>query len=107
MTPSEVAASDAEAGGVGGGADLWLLYPPLAGKHLRVAEGRSEGELEVTVMRKEKLTLRFEGGGKQAMLNAREWKEQFAEAMLFGAGRESRSLLLPLMSRNWLARRRL
>lgn len=35
MTPQEIARSGPD------GADMWLLYPPLAGKHLRV--GVAEG----------------------------------------------------------------
>ena len=62
------------------GADMWLLYPPLAGKHLRVAPVEGSGkdpiaaqsrngllnpyftdtELTVTILRKETLTLRAE-----------------------------------------------
>ncbi|CAL1695493.1 unnamed protein product [Somion occarium] len=40
------------------GPDMWLLYPPLAGKHLRVApvEG-SATALNVTILRKETLTV--------------------------------------------------
>ncbi|KAI0788546.1 hypothetical protein C8Q75DRAFT_719820 [Abortiporus biennis] len=43
------------------GPDMWLLYPPLAGKHLRVAavEG-SATALNVTILRKEVLTLQAE-----------------------------------------------
>ncbi|TFY55238.1 hypothetical protein EVG20_g9393, partial [Dentipellis fragilis] len=42
-------------------ADMWLLYPPLAGKHLKVAplDGQ-DNAVQVTIMRKEKLTLEFE-----------------------------------------------
>ena len=61
---------------------MWLLYPPLAGKHLRVSEGREESELEVTVMRKEKLVIRTESA--QA---AREWRSAFEDAIAFGASR--------------------
>lgn len=41
MTPQELARSGPD------GADMWLLYPPLAGKHLRVSAidgpGQSNG----------------------------------------------------------------
>ncbi|KAI0321365.1 Dbl homology domain-containing protein [Amylostereum chailletii] len=49
MTPQERAEQPSEA-------DMWLLYPPLAGKFLKVqaVEG-SDTMLQVTVMRKEKL----------------------------------------------------
>ncbi|KAH9984162.1 hypothetical protein BJV77DRAFT_1153393 [Russula vinacea] len=41
-------------------ADMWLLYPPLAGKHLKVAKAENEDRaLQVTVLRKEKLVLVF------------------------------------------------
>ncbi|KAI0080080.1 hypothetical protein K474DRAFT_1590791 [Panus rudis PR-1116 ss-1] len=38
------------------GPDMWLLYPPLAGKHLRVA-AVEDTALSVTILRKETLTL--------------------------------------------------
>ncbi|GAA6005954.1 uncharacterized protein JCM10292_005625 [Rhodotorula paludigena] len=68
------------------GADLWLLYPPLAGKHLRVRDGQASGELEVTIMNKERLTLRPEGGEEQV----REWRVALDEAIRFGATQGSR-----------------
>ncbi|PCH33767.1 hypothetical protein WOLCODRAFT_86998 [Wolfiporia cocos MD-104 SS10] len=41
-----------------GGPDMWLLYPPLAGKHLRVAPLEStKTALVVTVLRKESVVL--------------------------------------------------
>ncbi|KAF8273925.1 hypothetical protein EI94DRAFT_1715226 [Lactarius quietus] len=41
-------------------ADTWLLYPPLAGKHLKVDKAADEDRaLQVTVLRKEKVVLRF------------------------------------------------
>ncbi|KAF7800025.1 hypothetical protein EIP86_011268 [Pleurotus ostreatoroseus] len=52
-----MAPADAAAYGPNG-ADLWLLYPPLAGKHLKVApvEG-SDTALNVTILRKETVTM--------------------------------------------------
>ncbi|KAI9445289.1 hypothetical protein H4582DRAFT_2182937 [Lactarius indigo] len=42
------------------GADTWLLYPPLAGKHLKVEKVADEDRaLQVTVLRKEKVVLLF------------------------------------------------
>lgn len=76
MTPEERHHSEGEA-------DMWLLYPPLAGKHLKVVDGLREGELEVTIMRKEKLTVRTEDA-----LAAREWRSAFEDAVTFGAQRE-------------------
>ncbi|KAI0051674.1 hypothetical protein FA95DRAFT_1586995 [Auriscalpium vulgare] len=54
MTPAQKISNSTEA-------DMWLLYPPLAGKHLKLstAEG-PDNTLHVNVMRKEKLTLEFE-----------------------------------------------
>lgn len=60
-------------------ADMWLLYPPLAGKHLRVTMGSRTGELEVTVMKREKLTIRL-----QSDAAAEEWKVAFEAAIAFG-----------------------
>ena len=76
MTPEERAHS--------GDADMWLLYPPLAGKHLRVVDGQVAGELEVTIMRKEKLYIRTEDAA-----TAREWRMAFDEAVEFGAQQPS------------------
>ncbi|GEM10024.1 guanine nucleotide exchange factor [Rhodotorula toruloides] len=67
---------------VAGGADLWLLYPPLAGKHLRVVEGPNRGEIEVTIMNKERLTFHVEGGDE---VRAKELKAAIEEAARFGA----------------------
>jgi hypothetical protein len=42
------------------GADIWLLYPPLAGKHLKVEKAVDEDRaLLVTILRKEKVFLLF------------------------------------------------
>ncbi|KAH9175265.1 hypothetical protein EDB89DRAFT_348452 [Lactarius sanguifluus] len=42
------------------GADTWLLYPPLAGKHLKVEKVVDDDRaLQVTVLRKEKVVLLF------------------------------------------------
>ncbi|GAA5908151.1 hypothetical protein JCM6882_005956 [Rhodosporidiobolus microsporus] len=63
------------------GQDLALLYPPLAGKHLQVEEGPREGQITVTVMRKERLTFAF---GDDAGAAAREWVREIEEAVRFG-----------------------
>ncbi|KAF9822069.1 hypothetical protein IEO21_00063 [Rhodonia placenta] len=40
------------------GPDMWLLYPPLAGKHLRIAPSKNSSTvLVLTILRKEVLTL--------------------------------------------------
>lgn len=82
LTPEERAATQ---GPDGEGPDMWLLYPPLAGKHLRVSEGRDEGELEIVVMKKERLSLRAESGRA-----AQEWKAAFEETIAFGMSRAYR-----------------
>ncbi|GAA5894598.1 hypothetical protein JCM5296_002899 [Sporobolomyces johnsonii] len=69
-----------EAGAVAG-QDLWLVYPPLAGKHLRVAEGQARGEIEIGIMGKERLTIRMNGGEEEA----RDWRATIEEAIQFGA----------------------
>ncbi|GAA5999679.1 hypothetical protein JCM10207_005866 [Rhodosporidiobolus poonsookiae] len=61
------------------GQDLSLVYPPLAGKHLVVEPGPRRDELDVTIMRKERLTFRFED--ERA---AGEWKRAIEEAVRFG-----------------------
>ncbi|KAK4047241.1 hypothetical protein OIV83_005545 [Microbotryomycetes sp. JL201] len=65
--------------GVDDGPDMWLMFPPLAGKHLRVAGGASKNELEVTIMRKEKLVVRTADA-----FAAGEWKAAFEDAIAFG-----------------------
>ncbi|QRV90893.1 hypothetical protein RhiJN_18911 [Ceratobasidium sp. AG-Ba] len=56
MTPEEQAGFGPE------GPDMWLCYPPLAGKHLQVAEipGGQGNALQLTVMKKEILTIHAE-----------------------------------------------
>lgn len=40
--------------------EMWLLYPPLAGRHLSVLSGGMENELIVTVMQRETFLLTFD-----------------------------------------------
>jgi len=40
--------------------EMWLCYPPLAGRHLSVVTGGMEKELVVGVMGKERFLLEFE-----------------------------------------------
>ncbi|GAA6026161.1 hypothetical protein JCM10207_002855 [Rhodosporidiobolus poonsookiae] len=61
------------------GQDLSLVCPPLAGKHFGVESGPRRDELDVTIMRKERLTFRFED--ERA---AGEWKRAIEEAVRFG-----------------------
>ncbi|GAA6060094.1 hypothetical protein JCM10212_003502 [Sporobolomyces blumeae] len=63
------------------GQDLNLLYPPLAGKHLRASGPSNGNELDVSIMGKENLTIRFAGGEAEA----REWKAALEDAARFGA----------------------
>ncbi|BGP16734.1 hypothetical protein JCM10213v2_004736 [Rhodosporidiobolus nylandii] len=58
--------------------DLWLAYPPLAGKHL-AAELGQQGDLDITVMRRERLTFRFADERE-----AEEWKRAIEETVQFG-----------------------
>ncbi|TBU34517.1 hypothetical protein BD311DRAFT_773593 [Dichomitus squalens] len=51
------------------GADMWLLYPPLAGKHLRVAPV-DDVTLSVTILRKETLNLRTDSTASRDRLIA-------------------------------------
>ncbi|KAJ1045073.1 hypothetical protein NDA14_007927 [Ustilago hordei] len=77
MTPSERA--EMSKGGVG--SDMWLLYPPLAGKHLRVADEGGQGNvLSITVLRKEKLIVHTDS--KEAK---EDWLEHFSDCNKFAA----------------------
>lgn len=84
MTPEERISM---VGPDGTGPDMWLLYPPLAGKHLRVVDGIYEAELEVSVMNKEKLIIKTESIEAAAI-----WKMAFEDSIAFGSGRELFSL---------------
>ncbi|KAH9950499.1 hypothetical protein B0H21DRAFT_723596 [Amylocystis lapponica] len=69
MTPEEKAQSGPD------GADMWLSYPPLAGKHLRVAPlDGSDTALSVVIMRKETLTVHASSRGLRDKLVA-EFRE--------------------------------
>ncbi|KIY47051.1 hypothetical protein FISHEDRAFT_22956, partial [Fistulina hepatica ATCC 64428] len=46
------------------GADMWLCYPPLSGKVLRVGEVR-DNTIDIAIMRKETLSLEFDSAGSQ------------------------------------------
>ncbi|KAF8898645.1 hypothetical protein BD779DRAFT_26630 [Infundibulicybe gibba] len=55
MTPGEQARDAPD------GADMWLCYPPLAGKVLRISEvSGQDNALQIAIMRKETLTLEAE-----------------------------------------------
>ncbi|CAE6421742.1 hypothetical protein ACGC1H_001836 [Rhizoctonia solani] len=56
MTPEERASFDSD------GPDMWLCYPPLAGKHLQITErdGGQGNVFQLTIMKKEVLTVHTE-----------------------------------------------
>ncbi|GAA5878322.1 hypothetical protein JCM3774_001986 [Rhodotorula dairenensis] len=58
-----------EESGSANGADFWLVYPPLAGKHLRASQ-QDLDSVEVTVMQRERLVVRFDGA--DAVARARD-----------------------------------
>jgi hypothetical protein len=63
----------------GGPADMWLLYPPLAGKHLRVADNGSFGNsITIQILKKETLTVHL--GSREAKL---DWIDQFEQCHKF------------------------
>lgn len=58
---------------------MWLLYPPLAGKHLRVADNGSVGNsITINILKKETLTVHL--GSREAKM---EWFEQFDQCSKF------------------------
>lgn len=67
------------------GAEMWLLFPPLAGKHLRVALVDNDPcALEVLVMKKERLVLRA-----PTPRDRDAWMDHFDDAIAFGASSAS------------------
>ncbi|GAA6055328.1 hypothetical protein JCM3770_005287 [Rhodotorula araucariae] len=74
------------------GADYWLLYPPLAGKHLRARDGAVPGEVEVAIMGKERITFRplVDGAGAEEQ-QVREWRVALDEAVQFGAAQSAQA----------------
>ncbi|KAJ9475115.1 DH domain-containing protein [Pseudozyma hubeiensis] len=77
MTPSEKA--ELSSGGVG--PDMWLLYPPLAGKHLRVADMGGQGNvLSITILKKERLIVHTDSREAKE-----DWLEHFADCQKFAA----------------------
>lgn len=84
MTFEERAAA-AASNSDGSGPDMWLMYPPLSGKHLQVIDGGRKGEIEVVIMKRERLSVQVGDA-----LAAREWRAAFEEAVAFGAARECR-----------------
>lgn len=64
--------------------EMWLCYPPLAGRHLSVDTGGLETELVVTVMGRETFLLVFESRGLRA-----EAFEQLRDCIDFATKGES------------------
>jgi hypothetical protein len=74
------------------GADMWLIFPPLAGKHLRttvassdppgIVERDSDRALQVLVMKRETLTIRC-----QSRAERDSWKDAFDDCTAFGNSR--------------------
>ncbi|RDX52042.1 hypothetical protein OH76DRAFT_1481112 [Lentinus brumalis] len=82
MTPKEMEAAGRD------GPDMWLLYPPLAGKHLRVAPV-DDFSLSVLILRKETLIMRTDSTASRDRLIA-----DFQDCI------ETASTLLPPSSKN-------
>lgn len=64
-------------------ADVWLSYPPLATKHLRVfrKDDNPQGDsFEIEIMKRERMTVFAESRQKRD-----EWLDAFAEAIKFHA----------------------
>ncbi|PWN46214.1 hypothetical protein IE81DRAFT_129 [Ceraceosorus guamensis] len=73
MTPSERAGNPAT--------DMWLLYPPLAGKHLRVSPDQSGQGFSILILKKETLHIRVD-----SRQDRDDWLAQFDECFNFTAG---------------------
>ncbi|SPO37839.1 related to GEF1 protein [Pseudozyma flocculosa] len=80
MTPSERAERSS---GPGPSPDMWLLYPPLAGKHLRVADLGGQGNvLAITILKKERLIVSTESReAKEDWISHLEECQRFAGSM--------------------------
>ncbi|RPD64966.1 hypothetical protein L227DRAFT_650102 [Lentinus tigrinus ALCF2SS1-6] len=82
MTPKEMEAAGRD------GPDMWLSYPPLAGKHLRVAPV-DDFSISVTILRKETLIMRTDSRASRDRLIA-----DFKDCI------ETASTLFPSSSKN-------
>ncbi|UZJ56586.1 hypothetical protein CBS101457_005906 [Exobasidium rhododendri] len=66
-------------GGQISAADMWLLYPPLAGKHLRVTDNGVQGNsISVQILKKETLVIHTES--REAKV---EWMNEFEQCRQF------------------------
>ena len=65
------------------GATMWLLFPPLAGKHLRVRPVEHDPEaFEVVIMKRETLVIRCQNQSTRDT-----WLSAFDDCIRFGAAR--------------------
>ena len=71
-----------DAASAANGADFWLVYPPLAGKHVRVTH-QDLDSIHVTIMQRERLVFRFDG--PDAVTRARDLAGAVQAAAEFGA----------------------
>ncbi|KAH8924876.1 hypothetical protein BT69DRAFT_37102 [Atractiella rhizophila] len=76
-----------------GGMDMYLLFPPLAGKHLRaeMREGMMDNELEVVIMRKERLKVELKVQDREARMEREEWLRAFDDCVRFTGAKDSLS----------------
>ncbi|EGG10635.1 uncharacterized protein MELLADRAFT_115506 [Melampsora larici-populina 98AG31] len=66
-----------------GGADMWLMYPPLAGKHLRISHAeQDERQFQVTIMRKETIFVTVSSRAERD-----RWMQVLKEAIDHGGSR--------------------
>ncbi|KWU42010.1 hypothetical protein RHOSPDRAFT_21929 [Rhodotorula sp. JG-1b] len=79
------------------GADFWLVYPPLAGKHVRVTH-QDLDSVHVTIMQRERLVFRFDG--PEAVTRARDLAGAVQAAAEFGA---AQAAPVPPLRQNSLA----
>ncbi|KAH9814810.1 hypothetical protein DFH28DRAFT_1082592 [Melampsora americana] len=68
-----------------GEADMWLMYPPLAGKHLRISHAeQDERQFQVTIMRKETIFVTVSSRAERD-----RWMQVLKEAIDHGSSRPS------------------
>lgn len=64
--------------------EMWLSYPPLAGKHLRIQEGEQSNVVAVTVLRKETFVIHTESEIERDLM-----MKSLGECIEFASGGES------------------
>ncbi len=77
-------ANPSRAGDGGPLPEMWLLYPPLAGRHLSVLTGGQENELIVEVLKKERFLIQVENREARE-----EVMEQLRDCIQFASSGES------------------